>query len=107
VLANPYMFLGGGLFFGSVLLGGTYLALRSSISSAVNSPTMPVLGPTITTVGEILDQPGPISINFSNNRIVQPTFLELIAGGVSVYAIYKYLASKAVKYIPKVISRRV
>jgi hypothetical protein len=68
---------------------------------------MPVLGPTITTVGEILDQPGPISINFSNNRIVQPTFRELIAGGVSVYAIYKYLASKAVKYIPKVISRRV
>jgi hypothetical protein len=106
VSANPFTFAGSTLLLGGALLGGAYLAYRSSSSSSLSSSsgTSTDTG-GIVTVTEILNRPGPISLNLPNTPTIQPTVGELVTGSATVYAIRRYLKS-CLKYIPKIILRR-
>ena len=68
VSANPFAFAGSTLLLGGALLGGAYLAYRSSSSSSLSSSsgTNTGTGGGIITVTEILNRPGPISFNLPN-----------------------------------------
>ena len=75
ILAHPFAALGTTLAFGGVIIGGTYLALRSTDSTigAGSSVNIPTSSSGSVSLGEILDRPGPISVNLPNNQVLRLT----------------------------------
>lgn len=92
------------MLFGGALVGGAYLAYRSSSSSS-SSQSSGIGTGGVVTVTEFLSRPGPVSLNLPNTPTIQPTVGELVTGGATAYAIRQYI-KRWLKYIPKIIIRR-